>query len=179
MKNYFIFDVESVGLYGEGFAVAGGIYRRDGSCIKEFAFHCFSGNASGGSFEDRQWINDNVTVHESSIEFNSPCRIQDVFWNEWIYANLIYDAVVFVECGFPVETNFVRVCIDNEMISSRSQDSPYPMHEIATVMLCAGMDPMKTYDRLPNELPAHEPLADSRLSARLLFEALNKLENKL
>ena len=41
-------------------------------------------------------------------------------------------------------------------------------------MLCAGMDPMATYDRLPAELPRHDPLADARQSARLLVEALRR-----
>ena len=174
MKKYFIFDVESIGLYGEGFAVAGGIYKEDGSCLKEFAFHCFSGNAKGLA-EDRQWVNYNVTVSESSMLYNTPWGIRDAFWNEWLHAKHIHSATMFVECGFPVETNFLSACINDQLIS-RYQEGPYPMHEIATVMLCAGMDPMKTYERLPNELPSHEPLADSRLSARLLFEAFDELE---
>ena len=36
----FIFDVESIGLHGEAFAVAGGIYTENGNCLREFAFHC-------------------------------------------------------------------------------------------------------------------------------------------
>ena len=36
-KKLFVFDVESIGLYGEGYAVAGGIYTRDGA-ESEFIF---------------------------------------------------------------------------------------------------------------------------------------------
>jgi len=81
---------------------------------------------------------------------------------------------MFVECGWPVEANFLEACI-RDYPKTRNWEGPYPMHEIATLMLAAGMDPMGTYERLPEELPAHEPLADVRLSARLLKEAFAKL----
>jgi hypothetical protein len=35
---------------------------------------------------------------------------------------------------------------------------------------------MATYERLENEMPKHEPLADARQSARLLITALSKLQ---
>lgn len=79
-----------------------------------------------------------------------------------------------VECGWPVEARFLNACIDDDR-GARNWSGPYPMHEIASIMLSAGMDPMTTYDRLPCELPAHEPLADARLSARLLAQVLSKI----
>jgi hypothetical protein len=39
-------------------------------------------------------------------------------------------------------------------------------------MLLSGRDPLATYERLPNELPAHDPMADARQSARLWLECL-------
>ena len=85
-----------------------------------------------------------------------------------------YKAAMFVECGWPVEARFLNACIEDHL-ETRNWEGPYPLHEIATMMLSAGMNPMKTYERYDEELPAHEPLADSRLSARLLFMALQKL----
>jgi hypothetical protein len=78
---------------------------------------------------------------------------------------------MFVECGYPVETNFLAHAMKEGFMNR----APYPLHEISTVMACAGMDPMQTWSRLHNELPAHEPLADSRLSARILANALDIL----
>lgn len=171
--NKFIFDVESVGLHGEGFAVAGGIYDADGKVIREFAYHCDSSLAKG-ELEDRQWIKQNVTIHKSSIEQANPFLVRERFWNDWMHAKGAFQAQMFVECGWPVEAAFLEACIKDFPVS-RNWDGPYPMHEIASIMVAAGMDPMASYDRLPEELPAHEPLADARQSARLLTIALNKL----
>ena len=75
----------------------------------------------------------------------------------------------------PVEARFLNECIDDNMPKSK-WDGPYPLHEIASFMLAAGMDPMKTYERSGLDHPAHDPLADSYLSARLLMEAYKALQ---
>jgi hypothetical protein len=171
-ETFFIFDAESVGLHGEGFAVAGGVYRRDGGVVREFAFHCQPMQAAG-VFDDRKWVAHNVTIHKTSLLVANPEMVRIFFWGVWMRAKL-EGATMFVECGWPVEAAFLEACIKDQP-STRNWDGPYPMHEIASIMLAAGMDPMATYERREDELPAHEPLADSRLSARLLFEALEKL----
>jgi hypothetical protein len=51
-------------------------------------------------------------------------------------------------------------------------DGPYPLVDVASVRLAAGLDPLGAYDRTAGELPVHNPLADARQSARLLLEAL-------
>ena len=77
------------------------------------------------------------------------------------------------ECLWPVEARFIRDCITDD--AQRLPEAPYPFHEIASIMLAAGMDPMASYPRTPSEMPPHNPLADARLSARLLSEALAKI----
>lgn len=171
--NKFIFDVESVGLHGEAFAVAGGLYSPEGECLREFAYHCDPALAKGTD-DDRKWVMDNVTIHPSSIEQANPFLVRERFWNDWMHVKFAAKAQMFVECGWPVEAAFMEACIKDHS-ASRNWDGPYPMHEISSVMFASGMDPMATYERLQNELPAHEPLADSRQSARLLFTALRKL----
>lgn len=176
---FFIFDVESVGLHGEAFAVAGGIWTIDGKNIHEFAFHTDSWNVNEGIPGDREWIAKNVSVNEASKPMASQLDLCEAFWLQWERAKDNYkDIVMAVECGWPVEANILEDCIRGENPVSRNYSGPYPLHEIATFMLCAGMDPMATYGRQPEELPAHEPLADARLSARLLFESLMILEKK-
>lgn len=174
--HFFIFDVESVGLHGEGFAVAGGVYLRTGEAIREFAYHCHPSEADGTP-DDREWVSKNVTFHPSSVEQANPFLVRERFWNDWMHAKGAFKAAMFVECGWPVEARFVEACIQ-DFPESRNWDGPYPMHEIASIMLAAGMDPMKPYERTESERPAHEPLADARQSARLLFTALDKLAGK-
>ncbi len=76
------------------------------------------------------------------------------------------------ECLWPVEARFIHDCITDD--AQRLSAAPYPFHEIASVMLASGMDPMATYNRTPSEMPRHNPLADARQSARLLSEALSR-----
>lgn len=175
-QKFFIFDVESVGLHGEGFAVAGGVYDIRAVAAKEFAFHCMPTMADHcddmeQGAKDREWIRDNVTTSARSVECPIPWEVRERFWQEWEAAKEAHPGILmFVECGWPVEARFLLQCIEDDP-ADRNWSGPYPMHEIATLMLAAGMDPMATYDRQEDELPAHEPLADSRLSARLLATA--------
>jgi hypothetical protein len=173
---FFVFDVESIGLHGQAFAVAGGVYDRDGNSLHEFAYHCRPDRADG-EFSDREWVAANVTTCEQSIASIYPQGVRTQFWGEWLDAKEKWPGITMaVECGWPVEARFLNECIDDDR-GERNWSGPYPMHEIASIMLAAGMDPMATYERRPNELPAHEPLADARQSARLLGIALKSLVN--
>lgn len=170
-KYYFVFDVESIGLHGEGFAAAGGVYI-DGAAQHEFRFCCPQEEAEGDD-DNREWVKKNVPVME--ITHRTPELVREAFWKEWMNAKERYkdELVMAGECIWPVEAGFVARCIYAK--AERNWSGPYPFHEIASIMLAAGMDPMAKYDRTPSELPVHEPLADARQSARLLSEALEKL----
>lgn len=169
---FFVFDVESVGLHGEAFAVAGGVYI-NGAAQSEFRFCCPLEEAKGDD-DDRGWVKANVPALE--ITHRHPAAVREAFWAEWEKAKKRYPAITMAgECIWPVETGFVSACVQQE-IADRKWSGPYPFHEIASVMLAAGMDPMATYDRTESEKPAHEPLADARQSARLLATALRKLK---
>ena len=168
---FFVFDVESVGLHGEGFAVAGGVYC-NGAPRSEFRFCCPLDEAEGDD-ADREWVKANVPVME--ITHRDASGIREAFWREWMTAKSTYPEIKMAgECIWPVEAGFVARCIYQHK-DSRNWEGPYPFHEIASIMLAAGMDPMATYERQESEKPAHDPLADARLSARLLSEALRRL----
>ncbi len=170
MRSFFVFDVESIGLHGEGFAVAGGVYLENGAAQWEFKFACPTGECEG-SENDRNWVKENIPVVEET--HRSPKGIRDAFWQVWMKAKK-EGAVMAAECLWPVEAGFVARSVYDD-IENRRCDGPYPFLEISSVMLVAGMDPMATYDRTPSESPKHDPLADARQSARLLSEALAKL----
>lgn len=94
------------------------------------------------------------------------------FWNVWMTWKKD-GALMFAECAWPVEAKFLAMCVGVNYPDSK-WDGPYPLHDVASVMFAKDMDPMATYLREPNELPAHDPLADARQSARLLVTALSK-----
>lgn len=170
MRSFFVFDVESIGLHGEGFAVAGGVYLENGAVQWEFSEACPPEEAKGAD-SDRAWVKENCPRIEPTC--NTPKQVRDAFWREWMKAKA-YGAQMAAECQWPVEAGFVRACIADD--ASRTWDGPYPFHEIASFMAAADMDPMATYERTPSEQPPHSPLADARLSARLLAQAIRTIE---
>lgn len=171
---FFVFDVESVGLHGEGFAVAGGVYLANGAAQWEFGYCCPIDEAKGDD-EGRKWVKENVPTLK--LTHRVPRGIRSAFWLDWLKAKAQSPNVVMAaECAWPVEARFLCAVIDDEP-EERMWKGPYPLHEIATYLAAAGMNPMIPYPRTPSELPAHNPLPDARLSARLLAEALARMGN--
>jgi hypothetical protein len=168
---FFVFDVESIGLAGEGFAVAGGVYNRLAAAQMEFAFCCPEHQAQGTEI-DRKWVCENVPRFPATHD--NPRDVRTAFWETWRECRSLYSGIqMAAECQFPVETRFLARCVDD--LPARSAEAPYPLLEISTYMQAAGMDPMATYDRLERERPRHHPLADARQSARLLAAAIARL----
>lgn len=170
MRLYFVFDVESIGLHGEPYAVGYTVLDEAWQEIDSAVFACNPDNASGEA-DDRDWALKNIPpipVNCLTIEVMLDC-----FWAQWMQWKA-KGALMYVECGWPVEAKFLAMCIGRNYPASK-WDGPYPLHEIASFMEAAGMDPMAKYDRLPVELPVHDPLADARQSARMLSTALSKI----
>ena len=168
---FFVFDVECIGIHGECFAVAGGVYI-EGAAQHEFRFCCPAEEAEGTD-DDRAWVKANIPAMKITNRF--PADVRDAFWAEWVKAKRQYPTITMAgECLWPMEAGFVSQCVSDDK-GARNWGGPYPFHEIASIMLSAGMDPMKEYERKPSEFPAHDPLADARLSARLLATALRRL----
>lgn len=168
MKTFFVFDVESIGLHGEAFAVAGGVYDETGLALREFCYSCPREKCVGND-ADREWVNANIPPIE--VTHQEPVEMRHDFWGQWNAARH-GGSQMWAECGWPVEANFLAQCVRDDDERIWTYPGPYPFHEIATAMLCAGMDPHATYARYENELPAHNPLCDARQSARLLMRAL-------
>lgn len=172
-KYFFVFDVESVGLHGEAFAVAGGVYLANGACQREFSFACPIGAASGDP-DDRKWVNENTPVLE--ITHYVPIGVRQAFWKQWEEAKKDYHGICMAaECAWPVEAGFLAACISDNP-NGRKFEGPYPLHEISSFMAAAGMDPMGKYERISSESRIHDPLCDSRQSARLLCEAIGAID---
>lgn len=184
---FFVFDVESVGLHGEGYAVAAGVYDAEGKVLTrpvgayatdtpwEVRFAC-NPDVANGADSDREWITSNVPPIPVNAAY--PEDVRSMFWEEWKHAKATHPGITMAgECIWPVEARFLSACVDDAP-EARRWEGPYPLHEIASFMQAAGMDPMATYERLPDELPKHDPVGDVRQSARLLATALGKLKTR-
>lgn len=169
-KYFFVFDVESVGLHGDGFS-CGYVVVENAPQMKVVGRGGLSPircNARGTA-ADHEWVSANVPP--GSRITSSPRVLRDAFWASWSYWRT-QGAVMVADCPWPVEARFLQACVDDE--PARQAEAPYPLIDVASVLLAAGMDPIASYDRLPSELPKHDPVADAMQSARLLLAALNR-----
>lgn len=167
---FFVFDVESVGLEGEGFSYGWVLINSSGEELKSGGAFCPPHQAKG-LLRGVDWVKQNWVI-ATLDEVVDPLALRDRFWAEWFEtAHQPEQIYMAADVPFPVETRFLAACQDDHP----DRNSVYPLIDIASVLLAAGMDPLGTYDRLPSEMPAHCPIADSRQSARILIEAMKKV----
>ena len=167
VDKFMVFDVESIGLHGEGFAVAWAVVNRDGERLGEGCLSCDPSQCDGTD-ESRLWVAENVPP----LEVTSPTKqhLRNTFWHEWRYW-ADQGAVLVADCAWPVEANFLSACVKLNH-AEREWQGPYPLHDLASVLLAVGADALAVTERLPDELPAHHPLMDARQSARQLAACL-------
>lgn len=173
MTNVFmVFDVESVGLHGDAFAVAWFVVDRGGKRLGSACYWCDADQVEGDP-EGRKWVAENVRVPGIG-HVRSAYEVRSRFWDAWEETKRV-GGVLVADCAWPVEARFLIACVEDD-IEARRWEGPYPLHDLASIRLAAGLDPLAYEERLPLELPAHNPEADTRQSARLLIEALNILD---
>ena len=170
MTMYMVFDVESIGLHGEGFAVAWVVVNRDGERLSERCLAC-PRDLCNGTDAGRAWARE----HVPDLEVTSPTRkhLLNAFWHEWRHW-ADQGAVLVADCAWPVETNFLSECVRLNH-AEREWQGPYPLYDLASVLLALGANPlMDATDRLRDELPEHNPLMDARQTARQLVACLKR-----
>lgn len=163
---YMVFDVESIGLHGEGFAVGMVVIDRSGNVQLAGHLAC-PPDAAAGDDDGRAWIAENCPPIYAALE--TPQQVRESFWGIWQDFKAL-GAILVADCAWPVEARFLAACVDDSH-QDRKFAGPYPLHELASFMVAAGMDPMAEYPRLTGE-EKHHPLGDARQSARLLLVAL-------
>lgn len=164
---YMVFDVESIGLHGEGFAVGYVVVREDGTEEASALFACPSSEAKGDD-EGRKWIDANCPP--LPVTHLYPNNLRNAFWEEW-RKWAAKGALLVADCCWPVEARFLIDCVDGDF-PHRNWEGPYPLHDLATLLLAQQKDPTARTARLPDELPEHNPLCDARQSARAFLRAL-------
>ena len=166
---FLVFDVESIGLHGEGFALGCVVLdTTTHTIIREFHFHSDPDKAEGKQ-DDRVWVFNNVPYAPANC--NEPKDVRDLFWSFWTEWKEL-GAALLADCAWPVEARFLLACIADDPVA-RNWEGPYPLYDLAPMLLVLGDDPLATVERLPDELPAHNPLNDARQSARLLVLCLD------
>ncbi len=170
-ETIFSFDVESIGLFGEAFAVAGGVYSPVGP-VSEFCFSCDPALCRGTDV-DREWVAKNVPPEGAQpipITHATPRDMREAFWQEWSKARA-KKLPVLAHCLWPVEARFLDACVADAPDARRWQ-SPYPFHELATFLFSKGKDPVNGLPREPEDKKEHDPRDDARRCARQFFHLL-------
>lgn len=168
---FLVFDVESIGLHGEGFAVGWvAVHARAKSA--EVGWFCCPPDQARGEETNRRWVAENVPPMK--LTHADPREVRAAFWAKWLEWKA-QGAVLVADCCWPVEARFLAACVDDDP-QTREWEGPYPLHDLASVLLAMGRDPLATNERLSTELPAHHPTADALQSARLLLDALKSKE---
>ena len=173
----FSFDAETIGLYGEPFAVSYVICDcNDGKELEKGYLSCPFENAKGG-ISDREWVFKNVIPHlPKETNCNTPEEVCEKFYSAWMKTKETYKEVIAIaDCGYPVETSLCARAIRIRE-EERKFTGPNPLHEVATALFMAGMK-SDDYPRTENELPEHNPLNDAKYAARLFLTALKKTES--
>lgn len=169
IKPVFCFDVESFGLYGIGYSVGIAFWDEDGVERRKptwTAYYAVDRNVIPATLADRAWADANVP--RSTPTHASLAAMRTAFWHALQYMKTL-GADIVVDCGCPVEANFLTACVLDDP-QTRTWEAPYPLHELATLLMLKGLDPIGTYDRLPEELPKHNPLCDAIQTGRLWIE---------
>lgn len=171
---YIVFDVESAGLHGEGFAVGAVAIDSEGNELQAIRFAC-PPNAARGTAGGHEWCKANLP--EIEVTHTAPLYVRNAFWRFWrSWADK--KAKLVADCGWPVEARFLCACVDDNLIE-REWQGPYPLYELASFVLANRGDPLKARERLAGESPVHDPLADARQSARLLLESLKTFHDAI
>ena len=173
--GFFVFDVESVGLYGEGFAFGFVFIDRLGSTVFEGYDACDPDRAEGDD-GGRDWIAEHVIPFSPAPTCADPATLRGLFAASWIAARHFAESEGFTvymaaDVPWPVEARFL-LDTARQFEEMTTFEAPYPLIDIASVLLTLGFGPLEAHSREQGEEPAHNALNDARQSARLLKEGL-------
>lgn len=174
------FDVESNGLHGEGFAFGAVILEIETAAPPVL----FEGRCPIEGWVD-PWVDAHVlpVLADMSETFVDSKTLRAAFWDFLQGAMARFDnLIVLADCAYPVETNFLRACQMDDL-PNRAFKGPYPLHELATMLLAADVDP--DVNRLifaglegDERYKAHHPLTDALASARCYEIAIAILQGE-
>ena len=164
------FDLESNGLHGEAFAVGAVVMDYDGNMLSEF-----SGRTKIMGKVD-EWVEQNVlpVMEDMEITHSSYKHLRDNFWSWFVKAQEEADHVVVLN-GYPVEFRFLIDCQEDD-IESRYWDHPFPLLDLTSILLHAGVDKQKRNKKMQeimkkNGFSKHHPLHDAKMTAMMAFKA--------
>jgi hypothetical protein len=126
------FDVESNGLHGEAFAVAGLLMDENRQILSQFLSRC----PIIGPVDP--WVSENVLGPMQSIAETAPDArtMRDAFWAWYVQNKPLSDLVVAAN-PYPVEARFLIACQNDDM-KTRQFDHPFPYFDLPSMLYTLG-----------------------------------------
>lgn len=162
-----IFDVEASCVNGRGFAYGYVVLDTETGSYVEEGIQWAVPDWTGVSADDQKWVQEHVCKNMPDGVTLTIEELHSEFWEMWARWS-DKGAWLVADCLFPVETNWLAECLKED--PTRSKHQPYPVLDVVTALAFTGHFPMADYPRQDDELPKHNPLADARQSARILWE---------
>lgn len=174
-------DVEKPELNGVAFALGAVVLNYRGEIVDDFKARCPL------TAKPRSWVVEEVLPAladwPETDKDSTSMRHRFWTWFDEARSNCTENEPVhiFADCGFPAEARFFVASIDDNF-EERRLAGPYPLHEVATLLLAIGVDPTGTRredyvaELLPKQQRAkHDPHWDAYVSGLCALKALKKL----
>lgn len=156
-EHTFSLDAETDGLYGDVWAIGAVVADGSGEIVATFAGQIDPASVSN------EWVRENVVPFVSLPRYESARALRDAFWAFWLAHREC--ATCIADFGSPIESGLFRTCVADDP-DARQWLGPYPLHEVGTALLCAGID--ADIDRVEFSgllgLVKHNPVDDARAS---------------
>lgn len=171
--NVLCFDVESNGLHGEAFSVAGVLIDADHNILSQFVSRC----PIIGPVDT--WVSENVIGPMQGIVETAPDArtMRDEFW-DWYLAAKAQAQIIVAANPYPVEARFLIACQADDL-PARGFDHPFPYYDLSSMLYTLGYTTpaqrrayVKTAVRGSTGEP-HNPLWDAKATAMAAMQTIS------
>lgn len=170
------FDVESNGLHGDAFAVAGVLVDEHRHILEQFVAR----SPILGKVDP--WVKENVLGPMNDIEEThaDAKMMRSAFWKWYVPLKAGADMVVAAN-PYPVEAQFLLACQNDDM-SVRSFEHPFPYYDLSSMLYMLGIiAPAARREFVAKawsggETKAHNPLWDATATAMAALAAVQVSE---
>ena len=168
--NYFIFDCETNGLYGETLSICAMVYDESLSVCRKTFYGAWK------IAEDKisnDFVRTQVYPYLDSADmfFNSEQELLQHFWQFW--KSNREDCRCIADVPVPVEANVFRKCVAMDE-QSRWNDAPFPLIDLASILMANNIDPLADRNTLAQStLTRHSAKNDVLLTVEILRRYLN------
>lgn len=171
---FLVIGIESMGLWGEAFAVGGVVIstapqsKKSASFQDSFLYACNPALIAGEA-ADRAWVERNVKLPDDLKLVAGPAEVRAQFWSTWLYWQT-KGAWLASAAAWPVHARFLLQCCAEP---ARRSDAPVVV-SVADYLLAAGRDPLSSFTRRR----LHSPLQEAQRAAQAFYKALLKLPDE-